>query len=177
MIGTHIEFRDIKARTNTCHARRTPQVRESENDPNELWRGLLDKRDTWAVMEPCTLQLVVLLWTCRNDLLRIRELGRLIKIKHKKLDENKSWDDASTYVLVRVLKATKDDISRTNGHIWFPRSNSNDIILCCNSEKTRELWVETHSLTNVSTKQLVARRIVLLAHFNKLGTISRTLLG
>ena len=84
MRGTHIEFRDIKARTNTCHARRTPQVRKSEDDPNELWRGLLDKRDTWAVMEPCALQLVVLLWTCRNDLLRIRELGRLVKIKYKK---------------------------------------------------------------------------------------------
>ena len=81
-----------------------------------------------------------------------------------------------TYVLVRVFKAPKDNISRTDGHVRFPRSNSDDIILCRNSEKTRELWVETHSLTNVSTKQLVARRVVLLTHFDKLGTIRRALL-
>ena len=74
---THVHLLDVEARAYTCRTLGSSQVREGENNPDELGNSLLRERDARAVVEPSTLKLIALLWPLGINFQRVREVDGL----------------------------------------------------------------------------------------------------
>jgi predicted metalloenzyme YecM len=83
--------------------------------------------------------------------------------------------NSETYVQERILVAGENDVTRHDADARLALPRIDHVVLCSNAEETAKLWVQSHALANISTKEFCAGRVILLADLDELCTLGRPL--